>query len=292
LNTAFFRDGAFIEIPDGLVLERPIYLLFISTAAGEPSIIQPRNLILAGRESQATIIECYIGASGSYFTNSMTELAAGENSFIDSYKITAEGGFHIGRLQVDQQRDSSFSSNSISLGGPLVRNDLVVALNGEGAQCSLDGLYFAAGREHVDNHTVIDHAKAHCSSREMYKGVLAGKSSAVFNGSIVVRKDAQKTDAKQSNRNLLLSEDAVVNSKPELEIYADDVRCTHGTTIGQIEHDALFYLRSRGIGEEEARDLLTYAFATEILDRIKVAPIRAAVEREMLWRLSAAVKEA
>ena len=177
-------------------------------------------------------------------------------------------------MEVSQHRDSAFASRSISIGGKLVRNDLNVLLNGEGCDCTLDGLYFAGGEQHVDNHTTIDHAKPHCSSRELYKGILDGKSTGVFNGKIIVRKDAQKTDARQTNNNLLLSEESLINTKPQLEILADDVKCTHGATIGQLDEEALFYLRTRGIGDAAARSLLTYAFASEIIGRIRIQPIQ------------------
>ncbi len=277
LNTAFMTDGAFVEIPKGLVLDKPIYLLFLSAANGRPTLTHPRNLILAGRESQATLIETYVGLDeGTYLTNAVSEIVAGEGAVLQYCKVQRETrqAFHVGMLQIQQERSSSVTTHSFAFGGSLDREDLNAVLGGEGADCLLHGLYVTRGKQHVDNHTVIDHAKAHCSSRELYKGVLDDQSTGVFNGGIIVRKDAQKTDSKQSNKNLLLSEGAVINTKPQLEIFADDVKCTHGATIGQVDPEAVFYLRSRGIGREEARSLLTFAFANEIIEGIKYAPLR------------------
>ena len=288
LNTAFLEDGAFIEIPQGVTTDEPIYILFVSTA-DEPTASHPRSLIIVGADSQAHIIEEYLAlGEGPYFTNAVTEIIAGENSVVELSKLEAENAeaFHVSTVQVSQARSSSFTSHSISFGGALVRNDVSVALNGEGADCTLNGLYIASNRQHVDNHTVIDHIKPHCSSRELYKGILDDRSSAVFNGSIVVRKDAQKTDARQSNKNLLLSEGATINSKPQLEINADDVKCTHGTSIGHLDEDSVYYLRARGIGVNEARTVLTYGFANDVLNRMKVDAVRVRLECALLARLS------
>jgi Fe-S cluster assembly protein SufD len=285
LNTAFVRDGAFVSIPKGQVLREPVHVLFVSTTRGEPAVSHPRNLILAGVNSQATVIESYIGLDKDiYFTNAVTEIVALENAVIDHYKLAQEGeeAFHVATLQVQQGRGSNFTGHSIMLGGALVRNDVNAVLGAEGCECTLNGLYLAAGRQHVDNHTRIDHAKPHCTSHELYKGILDGKSRGVFNGKIFVHQNAQKTDAKQTNKTLLLSEDAVIDTKPQLEIYADDVKCTHGATIGQLAEEAIFYLRSRGIGRAEARSLLTYAFANDIIGRVKVEPIRAQLEDVLL----------
>jgi len=288
LNTAFLEDGAFVEIPRGVRTSAPIYILYVTTA-DEPIASHPRALIIAGAESQASIIEDYLAlGEGSYFTNAVTEIVAGENSVVEHYKLQAESeaAFHVSTVQVSQARSSSFTSHSISFGGALARTDVNVALNGDGAECSLNGLYRAANAQHVDNHTVIDHIKPHCSSRELYKGILDGQSSAVFNGSIIVRKDAQKTDARQSNKNLLLSEGATINSKPQLEINADDVKCAHGTSIGHLDEDSVYYLRSRGIGLNEARAVLTYGFANDVLNRMKVDAVRVRLECALLARLS------
>ena len=300
LNTAFIEDGAFIEIPKGVVLEKPIYLLYVSDASQLPTVSYPRNLVIAGRESQATIIEAYVwggtGGTGKsaaaneglYFTNAVSEVAVGEGAVIEYHRLQQESdrGFHFGRVQFHQERSSSVATHSIATGGALVREEVKAVLDGEGAEARLEGLYVITGRQHIDNQTTLDHAQPHCSSREVYKGVLDGESSAVFNGKIIVRKDAQKTDSKQSNKNLLLSEKAVIDTKPALEIYADDVKCTHGATIGQIDAEAVFYLRSRGIGRQEARDLLTYAFANDVLGRIKYEPLRERLSEGLSARLA------
>ncbi|MFQ5816518.1 MAG: Fe-S cluster assembly protein SufD [Terriglobia bacterium] len=289
LNTAFLNDGAFIYIPKGRVVEKPIHLLFVSTAGAEAVVSHPRTLIVMGPDSEATIIESYLGlGNGVYFTNAVNELVVGENAVVDHYKLQMESeqSFHIATLQVQQGRSSSVSSHFLSLGGALVRNDINAVLEGEGINCTLNGLYLVLGQQHVDNHTLIDHAKPHGTSQELYKGILAGKATAVFNGAIVVRKDAQKTDAIQRNKNLLLSDDAVVNTKPQLEIRANDVKCTHGATIGQLDPNAIFYLRARGIGQEAARKLLIYAFARDIISRIKIGPLQDGLEKLLFARLS------
>jgi Fe-S cluster assembly protein SufD len=286
LNTAFLRDGAFVYVPRGAVTG-PIHLLFLSSGEeGRPTLSFPRNLFVAGEGSQTAIVETYAG-EGSYFTAPVTELVAGPGALIDHYKVQREslGAFHLATFQVQGERASVPSSHSISIGGALVRNDVNAVLDGEGIDCILNGLYFGDGRQIVDNHMRVEHAKPHCASHELYKGVLDGKSRAVFNGLIYVHKGAQKTDAKQSNRNLLLSRDAIANSNPQLEIFADDVKCTHGSTVGQLDEDAVFYLRSRGIGAEAARSLLTYAFASDIVERIKVEPVRRDLEEFLFARL-------
>ncbi len=288
LNTAFVEDGAFVFVPPGKIVEHPLHLLFVSTSPGEPTVSHPRNLIVVGDNSQITIVESYVGLDDSlYFTNSVTEIIAGQNAVIDHCKLQQESekAFHIATLAVHQDRASNFTSHSISLGGAFVRNDVNAKLDAEGVECTLNGLYVAGGDQLVDNHTLIDHAKPHCNSHEVYKGVLDGKSKGVFNGKIIVRPDAQKTDAKQTNKNLLLSDKAVIDTKPQLQIYADDVKCTHGATIGQLDNDAIFYLRSRGIGPEDARNMLTYAFANDILSRIKIDKVRAHLDAALLSRL-------
>jgi Fe-S cluster assembly protein SufD len=285
LNTAFIRDGAFIWIPRGKVVAEPIHLVFVATASGPPAVAHPRNLVVALANSQATLVETSVSLDeGVYFTNAVTEVVLGENAVIDQTKVQEEGkqAFHVATTQVHHARGSNFTSHAINLGGGLVRNDINVVLDGEGCEATLNGLYLASGRQHVDNHTRIDHAKPHCASHELYKGILDGQAHGVFNGKIFVHPDAQKTDAKQTNKTLLLSEDAVINTKPQLEIYADDVKCTHGATIGQLAAEAIFYLRSRGIGREEARGLLTFAFANDIVSRIKVEPVRSRLEDILL----------
>jgi Fe-S cluster assembly protein SufD len=285
LNTAFIQDGAFVYLPAGKLVEKPVHLVFVTTAVGEGTVAHPRNLIVAGKESQATVVESYAGLEEEvYFTNAVTEVLAGDGAVIDHYKLQRESreAFHVATLHVQQQRGSSFSSGYFGFGGALVRNEVRAALDGEGCECTLNGLYMADGRQHLDNHTVIDHAKPRCASHELYKGILDGKAHGVFNGKIFVHQDAQKTDAKQTNKTLLLSDDAVINTKPQLEIYADDVKCTHGATVGQLEDDAIFYLRSRGIDREAARRLLTFAFANDIIGRVKVEAIRTRLEETLL----------
>jgi len=286
LNTANFEDGLFIHIAKGAVVEQPIELFIQSAANGHPTISHPRILIVAEPNSQATILETYTGNDGAYLTNSVTEIVAADHAVIDHYKLQTESprAFHVSTLQIQLGRDTNFRSHSLSFGGALVRNDINAVLS-QGCECTLNGLYLVGGDQHIDNHTTIDHAKPHAASHELYKGILEGHSTAVFNGKILVRKDAQKTDAKQTNKNLVLSEDAVINTKPELQILADDVRCTHGATIGQLDKEAIFYLQSRGIGLADARNLLIVAFARDIVDRIKVASLREQLEQLLLEKL-------
>jgi Fe-S cluster assembly protein SufD len=291
LNTALAADGAYVYIPDGVVLDQPLHVLFVTTTSPSsgPIMTSARALIVAGDRSQSRIVETYVGSRGSaYFTNAVTEVFVGESAVVDHYKVQQESvaAFHVASMHVHAARSANFSSHSFSLGGRLVRNDASTLLDGEGAECTLNGLYLADGERLVDNHTTIDHAKAHCPSHEIYKGIIGGKARAVFNGKIIVRQDAQKTDAKQTNRALLLSDDASINTKPQLEIFADDVKCTHGAAIGQLDEDAIFYLRARGLTYFEARDMLIHAFAGDLLDRVKVEPLRLALERELYAQLA------
>lgn len=287
LNTAFLRDGAVVLVPKGATVAGTVHLLFLGTPEnGKPTVSYPRTLIVAGENSQVSVVETYAG-TGAYFACPVTELVTGPNAVVDHYKVQRESreAFHVATFQIQADRSSVPSSHSISIGGDLVRNDVVAVLDGEGIDCTLNGLYLAEGKQFVDTHMRVEHAKPHCASHELYKGVLDGKARSVFNGLIHVHKGAQKTDAKQSNRNLLLSKDAVANSNPQLEIYADDVKCTHGSTVGQLDEDAVFYLRSRGIGAEAARSLLTYAFASDVVERIKVDPVRKDLEEFLFARL-------
>lgn len=289
LNTAFFEDGALIAVPKGAVLQKPLHILQISYGGGQATVSYPRNLILVGDTGQASIIETFFSlAEDTTFTDTVTEIVAGEGALADYTKVQQESdaAFHYARVQVQQERSSSVTTHSIQLGSALTREEVQAVLGGEGAESLLHGLYVISGQQHVDNHTIIDHAKAHCSSREVYKGVLEGKSQGVFNGKIIVRPDAQKTDSKQSNKNLLLSEDAIINTKPQLEIFADDVKCTHGATVGQIDPEAVFYLRSRGIDVGEAKRLLTYAFANDVMERIKFQPLREKLAERLFARLA------
>jgi Fe-S cluster assembly protein SufD len=288
LNTALFRDGIYLLVPPGTVVERPIQLLFVSTAGSPPARSFPRAFILAGENSQAMVFESYVGlGEEAYFSCPVTEIFLEPGAVMDHYRLQkeTEASFHVAAQQIHLERDSSFSSSTVTLSGGLVRNDVNAALVGEGSECALNGLYLTSGRQHVDNQMRVDHVAPHCSSHELYKGVLEGGSRAVFNGLIHVHPGAQKTDAVQTNRNLLLSREALVNTNPQLEIYADDVKCTHGSTVGQIDEDAVFYLRSRGIGEEAARSLLTWAFAGEIVEAIRLAPLRAELEDHLISRL-------
>jgi len=276
LNTAFLENVIVIRIPRGAMIEEPIQITY-NGVAGHAT--HPRLLIVVGADAHCTIVERYTGA-GNYFTNAVTEIVAGDRAVVDHYKIQRESveAFHVATLAAQLGRSANFVSHSISLGGALVRNDVNVALS-EGTEATINGLYIVNGTQHIDNHTSIDHVKPHGTSHELYKGILDDQARAVFNGRIIVRQDAQKTDSKQTNKNLVLSDDAVIDTKPELQIWADDVRCTHGATIGQLDAEALFYLQSRGIGRQQARSLLTYAFAQDIVDRIKVPALRDSLER-------------
>lgn len=277
LNTALFGDGAFIHVERGAVIENTIHLLFVSTASDQAIVAQPRNLVVVDENAQVTIVESYIGVnSGVTLNNVVSEFICAQNSIVDHYKVQRENrsSFHVTTQQIQLERSANFTSHSFNMGGALVRNDINAELNDEGIECTLNGLYFANSGQLVDNHTSIDHAMPHCNSHELYKGIIDGNGRGVFNGKIFVKQDAQKTDAKQTNQTLLLSDEAQINTKPQLEIYADDVKCTHGATVGQLSDEALFYMRSRGIGQEEARNLLIYAFASDIVSRIKVEPVR------------------
>jgi len=288
LNTAFIEDGAFIHLPAGVVLQSPIHLLFLSSAPGKTTLSQPRNLIVLGAGSQATVVETYAGLCDEvYLNNAVTEVVLGEGARLDHYKLQEESAraFHIALIQVNQGRDSRFTSHSVALGAALARNEVRALFASEGSECTLNGLYMATGKQHLDNRTLIDHHSPRCTSRELYKGVLDGQSRGVFSGRVLVRQDAQKTDASQTNKNLLLSDDAVIDTKPQLEIWADDVKCAHGAAVGQLDEDALFYLRSRGLGRETARSLLTYAFASEMVNLIPIAPLRARVRDLVTSRL-------
>jgi len=288
LNTAFLSDGAFVHVPRGVHVERPIVLLHVNTPSAAPAMSHPRTLIVADESSQVSLVESYLGlGDGVSFNNAVTELVAGPNANVDHYKVQreSEAAFHIGSLRIQQARDSKVSSHSLAVGGGLVRNEVHAVLDGEGADCVLNGLYVTHNDQHVDNHLRVEHAKPHCNSWEFYKGILDDRSSAVFTGRIFVHEDAQKTDAKQSNNNLLLSKDARIDTKPQLEIFADDVRCTHGATIGQLDDEAVFYLCSRGIDRDAARSILIYSFAGESLGQIKLEPLRDQLQKTFLERL-------
>ena len=286
LNTALFFDGALISVPRGVVVERPIQLVFV-TGPDASRMNYPRNLIVAGEASQVTFVETYAGLGEHSLTCPVTELVAAAGAVVDHYRLQQErsDATHIALQQYYCSRDANVSTHSLSFGGALVRNDVRAVLDGEGIECTLNGLYLTRGKQHVDNHMWVEHAKPHCNSYELYKGILEESSRAVFNGLIHVHPGAQKTDAKQTNRNLLLSADALVHTNPQLVIHADDVKCTHGSTVGQLDADAIFYLRSRGIGEEAAKSLLIYAFARDIVDRVKLESVRTDLEEFLFSRL-------
>ena len=283
LNTAFIGDGAYVYVARGVVLEAPIYLLYLSTREVAATMTHPRNLVVVEDESQVAVIEYYasVGGESVVFSNAVTELVAGESAVAQHYLIEREHlkAFNVSTLRIQQGRSANVASHSLLLGGGLVRNNVHPVLAGDGGECLINGLFLGTGRQHLDNYMHVEHAAPHCGSRQFYNGILDGQAHGVFHGRIVVHKVAQKTDAKQTNRNLLLSDDAQIDTKPQLEIYADDVKCTHGATIGQIEENALFYLQSRGISEVEARKLLLMAFAEECVERMQSTMARAYMQR-------------
>jgi Fe-S cluster assembly protein SufD len=282
LNTAFIEDGVFVYVPRGVMVEAPIYVLYVTIPGATPTMNHPRNLIVAEENSQVTVVEDYISlGEGITFSNAATELIAGDNANVSHYMIVREGeqAYNFSTLRIQQGRHANVATHSLLLSGALVRNNVHPVLAGEGSECLINGLFMANGRQHMDNYMLVEHASPHCDSRQFYNGILNGQSHGVFHGRIIVHKDAQKTDAKQTNRNLLLSDDAQIDTKPQLEIYADDVKCTHGATIGQFDENALFYLRSRGLAEAAARHVLLLAFANECLDRMNSPQIRKHLEK-------------
>jgi len=289
LNTALVADGAFIHLPEGVELERPIQLVFVSGSEGRSTVNAPRILIVAEAASRATVVEQYLGDGGASLSCPVSEIVLAEDAVLNHVVVQEEeiSAHHLAVRQVKLATNSRYSAQTISLGGALARTDIGVVLDGEGAEASLDGLYLVDGAQQADTHLTVRHARPNCNSFQLYKGVLAGSSRAVFNGRIIVDQDAQKTDANQSNRNLLLSDDATVHSNPQLEIFADDVRCTHGSTVGRLDEEAVFYLRSRGIGRDEAIRLLTLAFAGEVLERVPVEELRGRLEHVIAARLAA-----
>ena len=289
LNAALFSTGLFLRFPPGFVATSPVQLLFLTAPAnGEQPASFPRVLVHAEAGSVATLIESYTAASGRpYLTNARIDLVVDDEARITHYKIQRESsdGFHVAATEVELGRKSFYQSTSMNLGGKLSRHDIGVRMDHEGAECWVDGLYMIEGEQHADTHSVIDHRQASCTSRQLYKGILDGKARAVFNGKVFVRHGAQQTDAQQTNKNLLLSKEAQVDTKPQLEIFADDVKCTHGAAVGQLEEDELFYLESRGINPALARNMLTYGFAEEVIERIKIDSIRRELDRAVLNRL-------
>jgi Fe-S cluster assembly protein SufD len=289
LNTAFMHDGAVVHVAANAVLESPLHLLFVSDAYAAKTVAHPRTLIVAERNANVTVIESYVSlGEARYFTNAVTEVVLGEGAQLRHYRIQRESerAFHIGTTEVRQARGSLYKSFSFATGARLARINVYTKLQGEGSEVWLDGLYMVDGEQHVDHQTRIEHLAPNCASHEVYKGVLDGMSHGVFNGQVFVDPIAQKTDGKQTNNNLLLSQHARVDTKPQLEIFADDVKCTHGATVGRIDEMALFYMKSRGIGAQMARELLTYAFAADVIERIELDSVRTGLESLTLRRFT------
>jgi Fe-S cluster assembly protein SufD len=275
------------------VVEDPIYVLYVTAPGAAPQMNHPRNLIVAGQNSQVTVVEDYVSlGEGTTFSNAATELVAADNANVSHYMVVREGAGanNFSTLRIQQGRSANVATHSLLLSGALIRNNVHPVLAGEGSECLINGLFMANGRQTMDNYMLVEHASPHCNSRQFYNGILNGQSHGVFHGRIIVHKDAQKTDAKQTNRNLLLSDDAQIDTKPQLEIYADDVKCTHGATIGQFDDNALFYLRSRGLPEASARHLLLLAFANECLDRMNSQPMRDHLEKIVVAALPGAAE--
>jgi Fe-S cluster assembly protein SufD len=290
LNTAFMQDGALVYVPRGVAVEQPIYLMFVTTAAAAGRVMHPRNLVVVEREGAATVVETHLSLAPSrHFTNSVTEVVLGDGARGRYYRVQREddGAFHMATSQSHQGRDSTFTSLSVAIGAGLSRHDVGGVLGGAGGQLILNGLSVLTGRQHVDYHTTIDHSQPHCESHELFNGIFRDHARGVFNGRIIVRPGAQRTDSKQTNNNVLLSQDARADSQPQLEIYADDVKCTHGATIGPLDPNALFYLRARGVPAAEARHLLTYGFAADVLARVDLANVRDRLDQLVRARLAA-----
>jgi Fe-S cluster assembly protein SufD len=294
LNGAFFEDLVTVRVAPKTVLSEALHVLFVVVPGSDPSLVAPRLAIDVGEAAQLTLIESYATLGpGTALNTAVTDVTLAEHAVVDHVKIQRESAsvFHLASTFVNLSRSSTFTSQAITFGGRIARNDIVAVLDGDGAECTLNGLYLADGDAVVDTHTTIDHAKPHCPSHEVYKGILAGRARAVFNGKIIVRQDAQKTNAKQTNKALLLSDDAAINTKPQLEIFADDVKCTHGAAIGQLDDEAMFYLKARGIGDVDARSMLIHAFAAQVLDGIKVDAVRERVLVVMEEKLRIAHQE-
>lgn len=289
LNTALATDGVVLRIAADTKVDKPIHFLFVCDSNAENTSVQTRNLIFAERHSECTVIESYVSVGGnSYFTNAVTEVFVADGARLGHYKLQTESrdAFHVGTIQVHQGRDSRYESFSFATGAKLSRTNIYTTLAGDAAEAILNGLYMVDGSQHVDHQTRIEHVAPNCPSHELYKGILDGRSHGVFNGKVYVHPEAQKTDGKQSNNNLLLSDAAKVDTKPQLEIFADDVKCTHGATVGRLDETALFYMRSRGVGPAQAKRLLTYAFAADVLEKIELEPLREALEAQVLARFT------
>ena len=290
MNQALFADGAFIFVPQNVEVSEPVQLVYISSAKQSGETILPRNLVIAEVGSKVTVVESYISTgNAAYFTNAVTEIVAGDHAFVEHVKVQDEAAnaFHIATIAGEFGRASNVNVHSFALGAKISRNNIRTKLAGEGLECILNGLYLTKDEQLADHHMIVEHAQPHCASHEYFNGILDDKSKGVFHGRIYVHPIAQKTDAKQTNKNLLLSDDATADTKPQLEIYADDVKCTHGATIGQLNDESIFYLRSRGMSKDTARQMLIHAFAGEIIERIKCEPARAVVDKLVWDRLEA-----
>jgi Fe-S cluster assembly protein SufD len=289
LNAAFMHDGAVLHVDGDVEVEMPIHLLFVTDAVAAKSMMHPRNLIVVGRNAKVKVIESYVSLSDAvYFTNAVTEVSVADGATLHHYKMQREGmrAFHVGTIETRQGRDSHYISFSLGIGGSLTRTNIYTTLDGEGCGATLNGLYMLDGEQHCDHQTLIAHVQPNCFSRELYKGVLDGQSHGVFNGKVYVDPIAQKTDGKQTNNTLLLSDKAQIDTKPQLEIFADDVKCTHGATVGRLDEQALFYMKSRGVSRQLARELLTYAFAADVLETIEQDSVREELERMTLQRFT------
>ena len=285
MNTAFMDAGIYLKVPDGLQINIPILMMNITTSVEIPTVCHPRNIIEVGKDAKLSIIEQYVDSGNEdMLTNSVTQIYTEENGVVEHIMKTnlSDKGVHIGNINAYQNKNSRINTHNFCMSGKVIRNNLNFSLRGNGSYCQMNGLYLVDGEEHVDNHTTVEHLVSHCGSKEHYKGIVGGRGSAVFNGRIRVHKNAQKTDAVQNNENLLLTDDAVIHTKPELEIYADDVKCTHGATIGQIDEDALFYLRCRGIEKKEAREIMIKAYVGEIIERIEDDTMQSMLEKEVM----------
>jgi Fe-S cluster assembly protein SufD len=293
LNTSFLDDGVAILVTPGVIVETPVHIVVVTSGDGQPVVAHPRVLVVAGANSQIRIAQSFIGSAGDvYFNNAVSEVVVGEGAVVEFYADQRESdkAFHVLNIQAHVEAKGVFASHAFATGSRIMRHDIGIGLKGEGADCTMNGVYLADGDRLMDTHTSLDHAMPHCTSHEVYKGILAGKAKAVFNGRIIVRLDAQKTNAKQTNRALLLSDDATINSNPQLEIFADDVKCTHGAAVGQLDEEAMFYLQARGLTRIEARDMLLHAFAGEVLDGLKIPALKAQIEATLFDALERDVK--